>query len=99
MSNSKLRIEFQYGGSVREIYPDPYGQTYDSHLICSKNPKTVQKFALDGLRAFVECNPYCEGDDHGVTFYTVYDFVNAYVAEKSKGRWKTVRWNSKSYPD
>lgn len=96
MSNSKLRIEFQYGGSVREIYPDPYGQTYDSHLICSKNPKTVQKFALDGLRAFVEAEL---GDVSDATFYTVYDFVNGYVSEKSKGRWKSVRWNSKSYPD
>lgn len=95
MSNSTLRIDFQYGGSVREIYPDPYNQTYDSHLIHSKNPKTVQKFALEGLREFVKTVP----DYSSLPFSAVCGFVNGYVSSATKGRWTRVLWNSKSYPD
>lgn len=95
MSNSKLVISFQYGASVRVVYPDPYGQTYDSHLICSKNPKTVQRYAVEGLRAFVKSVP----DHQSLSFWKVSEFVNGYVNEATKGRWTSVRWNSKSYPD
>jgi hypothetical protein len=92
---STLRIDVQHGGSVRVVYPDPYGQTYDSHLICSKNPKTVQRAALSGLRAFVEMHP----DYSSLEFSAVYNFLNDYVSKATLGRWKSVRWNSKSYPD
>ena len=73
------------------IYPDPYGQTYDSYLIDHKNPKTVQALAMRAL-ADLRNKP-------GLTSWEVEDYVNKYVAENTKGRWSYVIWNSKSYPD
>lgn len=98
MSISKLLISLDYSGSVREVYPDPYGQTYDCHLIDSRNPKTVQKFALEGLREFVKVMTELGGYDHA-SFSEVASWIDAYVSRKTNGRWTSVRWNSKSYPD
>lgn len=98
MSMSTLSISLDYGGTVREIYPDPYGQTYDCHLIDSRNPKTVQHYALEGLREFVKVLTELGGYDHA-SFSEVRSFVNNYVNRKTIGRWKYVSWNSKSYPD
>jgi len=95
MNIPKLAISFNYNGSVKEVYPDPYGQTYESHLICSKNPKAVQRAAINGLRAFVEMHP----DYSNMSFSTLTDFLNDYVSQATRGRWTSVRWNSKSYPD
>jgi len=92
---SKLAISLQYAGSVKEIYPDPYGQSYDSHLICSKNPKAVQRAAMEGLREFVKLYP----NHSEVSFSTLTNFLDSYVGSATKGRWTHVRWNSKSYPD
>ena len=95
MSTSKLVISLQGGGVVREVYPDPYGQTYDCHLIHSQQPKTVQKLAFEALKEFVKTYP----DYANMSFSAVTDFLDLHVAAGSKGRWKHVSWNSKSYPD
>lgn len=75
----------------KEIYPDPYNQTYDSYLIDHRNPKTVQALAMRALGQL-------QGK-MGLSYSDVVDFVNNYVAENTKGRWTRVIWNSKSYPD
>ena len=95
MSKSKLVINLSGNGSVKEVYPDPYNQTYDSHLITHDQPKTVQRVALCGLHEFVKQNPSYSDID----FSVLQDFLNAYVSAGTKGRCDRVRWNSKSYPD
>jgi len=95
MSTSKLVISLQGSGAVREVYPDPYGQTYDCHLIHSQQPKTVQRLAFEALKEFVKINP----DHADMPFSALTEFLDLHVAAGSKGRWKRVSWNSKSYPD
>jgi hypothetical protein len=94
-SQTTLAINLDYGGNVKEVYPDPYNQTYDSHIIDSRQPKTVQRFALEALRLFVKENP----NYRGMSFGDVAKFLGDYVSQKTGGKWSYVRWNSKSYPD
>ena len=74
-------------------YFDSSGHVYDRHIIDSyKNPKTVVALATAALDILAR-------KDDDLTFSEVCDFVNEHVFNGSRGKWSTVRWNSKSYPD
>ena len=77
----------------RTKYPDAYGQTFDSHLIGENNGKTVQRLASQALKELAKQSAST------MTNQQVEKFVDDYVSKASKGRFKTVKWNSKSYPD
>jgi hypothetical protein len=77
----------------RTKYPDAYGQTFDSHLIGENNGKTVQRLASQALKELASQSAST------MTNQQVEKFVDDYVSKASKGRFKTVKWNSKSYPD
>lgn len=93
-ASSKLEIDQRGWDSFRVIYPDPYGQTYDSYILTQYgNPKTVIALGKVAIKEWAMKNH--GSDDYG----DLMDYVNAYVKEKSRGRWDYVKWNSKSYPD
>jgi len=77
----------------RTKYPDEYGQTFDSHLVGENNGKTVQKLATQALAEL------SKKSTDTMTSVQVETFVDYYVSKASKGRFKSVKWNSKSYPD
>lgn len=77
----------------RTKYPDAYGQTFDSHLIGENNGKTVQRLASQALKELSSQSAST------MTNQQVEKYVDDYVSKASKGRFKSVKWNSKSYPD
>jgi hypothetical protein len=82
-----------HDSGYRTKYPDEYGQTYDSHLVGENNSKTVQKLAAQAL------GELSKKSTDTMTNQEVEKFVDDYVSKASKGRFKSVKWNSKSYPD
>ena len=91
-SGGKIHIYDDYGG-FKEIFPDPYGQTYDSHLLAgAKNGKTVERLATAALR---ELKP----KQAELTASAVFTLVDEYVMKHGGKTARAVRWNSKSYPD
>jgi hypothetical protein len=94
-SGGKVAI-YDDGGGFKEIFPDPYNQTYDSHLLAGAgNSKTVEKLAAEKLRVLAKMR-----DLSTMTALDVFREVDDYVMKHAKGKLaRAVRWNSKSYPD
>jgi hypothetical protein len=92
-SNTKLEVDERRWDHFRVVYPDPYGQTYDSYIIDSRNPKTVVKLAQQAMEQWRRANQSSNN------YSDLIDFMNGYVKEKTGGKWDYVRWNMKSYPD
>jgi hypothetical protein len=57
------------------------------------NGKTVRKLATQAL------DELAKKSTDAMTSVEVEKFVDDYVSTASKGRFKSVKWNSKSYPD
>jgi len=90
-SGGKVTINRDFDG-FKESFPGYDNQVYDSHLIDSfKNSKTVVALAKQGLMEASKKGGMSAGD--------IFKFLDDYVEKKSNGRFKFVRWNSKSYPD
>lgn len=92
-AGGKVQI-YDDGQGFKEIFPDPYNQTYDSHLLAGAgNGKTVEKLAAAALKELMPRQSTLGALD-------VFRFVDEYVMKRAKGKLaRAVRWNSKSYPD
>ena len=90
----KLEFDQKDWDNFRVVYPDPYGQTYDSYILTQYgNPKTVVALGRKAMEEWAKAN-HGSNDDIALRRY-----IDAYVSKASNGRWDHVRWNSKSYPD
>lgn len=92
-ASGKVQI-FDDGSGFREIFPDPYNQTYDTHLLAGAgNSKTIERLATAALMQLRD-------KQGGMSASDVFTFVDDYVKKHAKGKLaRSVRWNSKSYPD